>query len=399
MILQALFSDRNLLADILQTVERLVQRLVLLREVQTDQVIHRLTEEARAGHRADAHVAREHLAELEVGVKAELGDIEQDVIRALRVGVRDADVLKPLEEEVALVRVLVLQPLVVRIRHMQTRHGSLLQRRGGADRQEIVYLLCRLDDLRRRDDIAQTPAGDGVGLGQRAARERALPHAGQGREVGMLVGGIDDVLIDLVGDDIDVVLLRKVGDDLQLIIGEHLAAGVRGVAEDHGLRVLAEGGLELVDVEVELRRIQRHIDRLRAGEDRIRAVVLIERGEDHDLVAGVGDGHHRGHHGLGTAAGDDDLAVRVDLVAHQAGLLRGERLAEVLRAPGDGVLVEVLVRYLRETVGDLLGRLKVGEALRQVDRAVAQGHARHPADDGIGEVFCSDGKFLHKISS
>ena len=83
----------------------------------------------------------------------------------------------------------------------------------------------------------------------------------------------------------------------------------------------------------------------------------------------------------------------------QAGLLRGERLAEVLRAPGDGVLVEVLVRYLRETVGDLLGRLKVGEALRQVDRAVAQGHARHPADDGIGEVFCSDGKFLHKISS
>ena len=61
--------------------------------------------------------------------------------------------------------------------------------------------------------------------------------------------------------------------------------------------------------------------------------------------------------------------------------------------------MKILIGDLRHAVEDLLRRFKVREALRQVDRAVAQGHARHPADDGIGEVFCSDGKFLHKISS
>ena len=35
---------------------------------------------------------------------------------------------------------------------------------------------------------------------------------------------------------------------------------------------------------------------------------LVERREDDDLVSGVRNRHHGGHHGLGTAAGDDDLA-------------------------------------------------------------------------------------------
>ena len=42
----------------------------------------------------------------------------------------------------------------------------------------------------------------------------------------------------------------------------------------------------------------------RAGEDRIGAVVLVERGEDDDLVARVDDGHQGGDHRLRGAAGD-----------------------------------------------------------------------------------------------
>ena len=204
-------------------------------------------------------------------------------------------------------------------------------------------LLGGVDDLGGGDDVAQAPAGDGIGLGQGRAGQGPLPHAGQRRKVHMLVRLVDDVLVHLVGDHIGVVSFGQLRDKQQLLPGEHLAAGVGGIAEDQGLRVLPEGRLQLLGLEVKLRGVQGHIDRFRAGKDHVRAVVFIERGENDELVPRVGDGHHRGHHGLGAAAGDDDLAVGIDVDAHEAALLFGQRGAQIVGAPGDGILVEVLV--------------------------------------------------------
>ena len=148
---------------------------------------------------------------------------------------------------------------------------------------------------------------------------------------------------------------------------------------------------------MEFRRVQRNIDRLRAREDRIRAVVFVKRGKNDHLIAGVGDRQHRGHHRLGAAAGDDDLLIGVDLPAHPPGLLFGQRLAEVLRAPSDRILVYVFVRRLRQPVEQRPRRVEVGEALRQIDRAVAERDARHAADDGIGERERSLGKLRHSF--
>ena len=211
----------------------------------------------------------------------------------------------------------------------------------------------------------------------------------------MLMGCVDDVLVHLVGDDIGVVPFRQVGDDSQLRPGENLAAGVGGVAEDQRLRPLAEGVLQHLRVKAEVRRRQRHIDGLRAAEDGVRAVVLIEGGKHGHPVPGIGDGHHGGHHGLSGAAGDHNLAVRVDGHAHEAALLAGQGFAKILRAPGDGVLVGPFVGHPGQGVQKWRGRVEVREPLGQVHRAILEGDAGHPADDGIGEAGGAPGELSH----
>ena len=150
--------------------------------------------------------------------------------------------------------------------------------------------------------------------------------------------------------------------------------------------MLTECILEHVRIKMEIRRHERHIDRLCAGQDGIRTVVLVKRGENDNLVARIGDCHHRSHHRLGAAAGGDDFGVRVDPSTHEIGLLDGQRLTEVLRTPGNGILVVILVGHLRQTVEQLLRRLKVRETLRQIYRIILHGNARHAADDRVGKA-------------
>ena len=194
------------------------------------------------------------------------------------------------------------------------------------------------------------------------------------------------MLVYLVGDNIGVVLLCERRDNLQFCTGEHLAARIGRVTQNDGLRVLTERVLKHICVKVEIRRHERHINRLCAGQNGIRTVVLVKRGENDNLVTRIGDRHHRSHHRLGAAAGRNDLGVRVDPAAHEIGLLGGQRLAEVLRTPGNGILVVILVGHLRQTVEQLLRRLKVRETLRQVYRVILHGNARHTADDRIGKA-------------
>ena len=166
----------------------------------------------------------------------------------------------------------------------------------------------------------------------------------------MAVGFIDDVLVHFIGYDVGVIFLRQVGDDLQLVVGEHLTAGVGGVTQDERFGVLLEGCFQLVHVKVELWRVQGHVDGLRPGQDGVRPIVFVEGGEHDNLIARVGHGHHGRHHGLGAAAGDDNLPVGVDGAPHELGLLGRQGFAEVLCAPGDGILMEVLVGHFCQPV-------------------------------------------------
>ena len=103
------------------------------------------------------------------------------------------------------------------------------------------------------------------------------------------------------------------------------------------------------------------------------------------IVSGVADGHHGGHHGLGAAAGDADLRVGVHLVVEGRAGLFSQRLPEVLRAEGHGVLMGAVVGGFGQRVGQLLRRVEIREAPRQVDGIVLVVDAGHPADDRVGE--------------
>ena len=256
-----------------------------------------------------------------------------------------------------------------------------------------------LGDFGGSDGVAQAPTGDGVGLGQRAAADGSLEHAGQRGHIDMLVGRIDDVLIDFVGNAVGVVLFAEVSDKGELLARKDLATGVGRVAQDDGLGVVvAEGRLECLAVKVECGWVERHVDGLGTRKDRVGAVVLVERREDDDLVAGVRDRHHGGHHGLGGAAGDHDILVGVDRHAHKVLLLCCERLAHGLGAPGDGVLVIERLGVAgdgAQAVEQLRRGIEVGEALREIDSSVLIGDACHAADDRIGKSCRAVGEFFH----
>ena len=309
------------------------------------------------------------------------------------------DAIEPLAEQVAFGGVEVEDLIVIAVVEVEGGDNGFLQGSGGTHGEKVVDLLDALGDLGRGDGVAQTPAGDGVRLRQRAAADGSLEHAGQRGHVDVLMGRVDDVLVDFVGDAVRVVLFAQVGDKGELFARKDLAAGVGRVAQDDGLGVVvAEGSLERLAVKVECGRVERHIDGLGTRENGVSAVVLVERREDDDLVSGVRNRHHGGHHGLGGAAGDHDILVGVDRHAHKVLLFGGERLAHGLGAPGNGVLV---VERLgvggdgAQAVEQLRRRIEVGEALREIDGIVLIGDACHAADDRIGKCCRAVGEFFH----
>ena len=215
----------------------------------------------------------------------------------------------------------------------------------------------------------------------------------------MDMGRENNVLIHLVGDDIGVVLLGQRFDELQFLPGKHLSAGVGGVADDDGLGALAESILQNGPVEVIAGGHQGDIDGPGAAQNGVGAVVFIHGREGNHLVAGVADGKDGTQHGLRTAAGDGDLRFRVDGAAQDGGILLGDAAPQVGRAEGDGILVLLAAGgHLPHGLQQDLGRIKVGEALGQVDAAgglVAD--AGHAADNGIGKGIHAFTELGHRI--
>ncbi len=187
-----LFLRLDLFAQISESVERLEERFVLFGEMQADEVVDRLAEKARAGYGTDADFARQVFAEGKVGFVAEFGDVQQDVIRALRLRVYKPEVVQSPQEQVPFFRVGVLQLFVIVVAEAQSGDSCLLQRSSGADGQEVMDFLRRIGDMCRCDDVAQPPARDGIGFGERRTGNRPLPHSLEGSEVHMPVRLVDD---------------------------------------------------------------------------------------------------------------------------------------------------------------------------------------------------------------
>ena len=121
------------------------------------------------------------------------------------------------------------------VRQCQGARHRRLERRAVDVGEELLDRRHRLDELRRSADPADLPAGHRERLAGAGDGERALGHAGQGRERHVPASVEQQVLVHLVGDHQQVVLDRAPRADLgQLRRGEHLPGRVvRRVEQDH----------------------------------------------------------------------------------------------------------------------------------------------------------------------
>ena len=211
----------------------------------------------------------------------------------------------------------------------------------------------------------------------------------------MLIGLVNDVLVDLIGNHIGIILLCQIGNDSQLFPGEHAARGVGGIADHNGLGMLPECVFQLFRVKGKGRCLQLHINRHSAGQNGVCAVVLIERGENNHFIAGVADGHHSAHHSLSAAASDQNLRIGVNGHTHKLRLFYSQCLAEILSAPGNGILVRADTGDFCQTVGNGFGRVEVRKSLRQVHCVILQGNTGHTTNQRIRERIGTGGKLLH----
>ncbi len=207
---------------------------------------------------------------------------------------------------------------------------------------------------------------------------------------------IDQVFVNLVGDGDRIPTLAQFGDEGQFVAREHLAGWVVGSVEDDGLRVGVECGSEMVSVEMPVavcgvRRMQCYEPWRGVRQNRVRPIVLIEGFEDDDLIARVDDGEQRRDHRLGGAAGHGDLSFGIDRQPRKPRDFRGDGVAQVLRAPGDAVLIHATANGGDGGLEHGRRRVVIGEALRQVDGLVLQGEPSHLADDRFGELLGTRG--------
>ena len=116
-------------------------------------------------------------------------------------------------------------------------------------------------------------------------------------------------------------------------------------------------------------------DRTRPAHDR--QVAVVERLEQHHLVARLDEAEEAARQHLGSAGGDHDLALPIDLEAVEALGVGGHRLAQLGHAEHGRVLIGSVLEEEGRLGAHVLGPVAVGEALAEIDRAVLDGEARH----------------------
>ena len=207
----------------------------------------------------------------------------------------------------------------------------------------------------------------------------------------MLRAIVKNVFVDFVGDREHVKLDAEIADQSQFLSREYLACWVVGRIDDDGFGRLAESAAKFFFVEGPLAAAvgwlsEFYVHWFRAAQFGVRPVILVERFEHHDLVAGVADCQQGRDHGFGRAAADRDILFGINRNALPQAHLAGDGLAQILRTPGNGVLINVGGYGALRSLFDFGRGGEIGEALRQVDRAVQHGLPRHFTNHGFREV-------------
>ncbi len=115
-------------------------------------------------------------------------------------------------------------------------------------------------------------------------------------------------------------------------------------------------------------------------------VVAIERLEQQHLVAGAENGGGRGLEGSGGAVRDEDFALRIDLDAVATGQLSSYGAAQARQTVEPRVDVKAVADRPLRALGHDGGRIRVADALRQVDATYVVASDSHGADLGLDDA-------------
>ena len=85
---------------------------------------------------------------------------------------------------------------------------------------------------------------------------------------------------------------------------------------------------------------------------------------------------------LSAATSHHDVLISIEGKPRKVAMLLGQRLTEVLRSPGDGILVGACRSNLSQAIRDLFWRVEVRESLREIDGSILVGYAGHPITPG-----------------
>ena len=358
-------------------------------------MMHLFPEKAGARHRAHTHFFRHPFTKPHIIPHTEFRDVHQHIIGSLRLCKGKPQVFQSADKQILHVGIMPAKLIIILIRKSKPHNGRFHQRCCRSHRKKIMYLFDPSGNMRRRDHIAQTPTCNRIRFGKGTANDCPFAHSRKRGEIGMLTGFIYNMLINLIRNDIDVIFHRQIRDNPKLSIGKYLSAGIGRITQYQRLRPLPEGLFQFSHMEGKGRRLQRYIYRFRARQYRIRPVILIERGKNNYLIPRIRHRQHSRHHGLRTAAGYDNLLLRIHSHPGKMLLLCRQGLPEILCAPGQCILMRAFLRRLRQSVRNSLRRIEIRETLGQINRPVPVGYSRHPADHRIRKSGCPAAQFFH----
>ena len=199
---------------------------------------------------------------------------------------------------------------------------------------------------------------------------------------------INDVLVNLVGDGQDIPFLAETPDELQFLATEDLARRVIRCIDNNGLRLVIERRRKFFLVKRPAGSSQLNVAWSGSRNDRVGTVILIERFENDDFVTRINNRQQHINHGFRRTARDGDLALGIDVDAHEFFRLINQRVAEILGAPGDRILIDIGEYRVRSRLLEYVGSRKIGKSLREIDGVMLQGKTSHLANHRFSELGC-----------
>ena len=269
----------------------------------------------------------------------------------------------------------------VAIVQTQSRGSAPLQVGRRRERHELVSPGDRLHQLGRRRDVAHLPPGEAEALAGRTDPDGAVAHAGQGhqRDVAAIIE--NDVFIDFVAHGVDIVLEAKLGDEIQFLPVEDLGTGIHRRVEQDELGFRAKCRRQLFPGETPGRRLEPHQFRHAPCPPHDGQIGIVERLDQHDLVARLDQAEQAVAQRFCRSGGDEHLALPVDIQPLEAPGVVGDGLAELRNPHHRRILVVTVQQIVRSRRPHLFRPLVVGKALPEIHRLVLAGERRHDFED------------------